>query len=119
MSDTNFGLKPPPQFTTNSEGKPTTVTLETAAYIALLIKANLTDVALWPPGMQEGGKCLARIREIEDECIFHYGQFDRESLPEEVQDEYDRLCLLLDELQDTGEEVTLEEYQAKREENQV
>ena len=113
MSDTKFELKPPPQFTTDSEGKPTSVTLDTIAYIALLVKANVTDPTLWPPGLQEGAKWLARVREIEDECIFHYSEFDLERLPEEAQDEYVDLCGLLDSLQDT------EDYRKRRKENQV
>ena len=52
----------------------------------------------------------SRIRQIESDCIAKYGEFDWERLSEEAQDEYDSLCILLDELQDTEEPITLEEY---------
>jgi hypothetical protein len=98
--------------------KPTAVTLDTVAYITLLVKANITDPALWPPGMQEGAAALARVREIERECITQHGEFDWEQLPEAVQDEYDSRCALLDRLQDTGERIPWEVYKARRQENQ-
>ncbi len=106
----NAGLKQSPHFTTDANGKPTSVTLDTIAYITLLVQANVTDAALWPPGMDEGVSALKRLRQIESDCISHYGEFDWEKLPKSEQDEYDRLCLLLDELQDTGTWVTWEEY---------
>lgn len=43
-------------------------------------------------------KVLKRIRKIESDCIAQYGEFDWEKLTEDLQDEYDRLCILLDEL---------------------
>jgi len=96
-----------PQFEIDPAGKPTSVRLETAAYIQLLVGANITDPDLWPPGMEEGAKALARIRQIEAECIAQHGEFDWEKLPPDVQDEYDALCALLDRLQDEGESVVL------------
>jgi hypothetical protein len=45
----------------------------------------------------------SRIRQIESDCIAKYGEFDWERLSLELQDEYDSLCILLDELQDTEE----------------
>jgi len=107
MSDTTVDLTSLPQFTTDAEGKPKAVTLETAAYIALLVKASITDPTLWPPGMEKGATALARVRQIEAECLAQYGEFDWEKLPEAVQDEYDGLCALLDSLQDTGERIPL------------
>jgi hypothetical protein len=104
---TSLELKSPPQFTTDAEGKPTAVTLGTAAYIQLLVRANVMDPALWPPGMEEGAAWLARVREIEAECVAQHGEFDWEELPEAVQDEHDHLCSLLDRLYDTGEQVVL------------
>ena len=50
---------------------------------------------------------LARVREIEADSVARHGEFDWEKLPERVQDEYDGLCVLLDDLQDTGERVGL------------
>ncbi len=105
-----------PQFETDSAGKPTAVRLETAVYIQLLVQANITDPALWPPGMENGAKALARIREIEQDCIRRYGEFDWEMLPPELQDEYDALCALLDTLQDTGERFNLHALLEEREE---
>jgi hypothetical protein len=105
MSKTSLELKRPPQFATDADGKPTAVTLDTAAYITLLVRADVTDPGLWPPGTEDGASALARVRQIETDCIAQHGEFDWERLPETVQDEYDRLCLLLDELQDSGEWV--------------
>jgi hypothetical protein len=89
-------------------GNPTTVTLDISTYIDLLVKANVTDPALWPPAMKGGASALARIREIEAECIARHGEFDWEKLPESVQDEYDSLCAFLDNLRDTGERIPLQ-----------
>jgi hypothetical protein len=107
MSETDLELENPPQFTTDAEGKPTAVTLDTLSYIALLVRANVTTPALWPPGMEKGAAALKRVRQIEADCIAKHGEFDWEKLPEAVQDEYDGLCALLDDLQDTGERVVL------------
>ena len=98
-----------PQFTTDARGKPVGVKLDTVAYVTLLVRANATDPALWPPGMQNGADALARVRTIEADCIAQHGEFDWEKLPEGIQDEYDGLCALLDSLQDTGESVSLDE----------
>lgn len=49
---------------------------------------------------------------MESDCITHHGEFDWEKLPESEQDEYDGLCLLLDELQDTGARITWAEYKS-------
>ncbi len=117
MSHTSLELKPPPQFATDADGKPTAVTLGTIAYIKLLVRANVTDPALWPPRMEKGAAWLARVRQIEVDCIAQHGEFDWEKLPEAVQNEYDSLCLSLDELQDIGEWVTWEDYKVRREEN--
>ncbi|MEN3001135.1 MAG: hypothetical protein ABDI19_04745 [Armatimonadota bacterium] len=104
---TSQALPKPPQFEIDSAGKPTAVRLETAAYIQLLVRANITDPAFWPPGMEAGAEALARIREIEAECIAQHGEFDWEKLPSSIQDEYDALCALLDRLQDEGDRVAL------------
>ncbi|MBI3660077.1 hypothetical protein HY230_06360 [Candidatus Acetothermia bacterium] len=114
MSKLVTELKPRPKFATDRKGKPTRVTLDTVAYVTLLVQANITDPALWPPGMQQGATALARVREIEADCIIKHGQFDWEKLPEAIQDEYDSLCVLLDELQDTGERISWESYKARR-----
>ena len=105
MCDTAIAFRP--KFSTDILGKPTGVTLSTAAYIKLLIQANATDASLWPPGMEEGAASLRRIREIEAECIGQHGAFDWEAVEVAVQDEYDTLCALLDRLQDTGERIGL------------
>lgn len=112
MHDAGVELKSPPRFSLDAEGHPTAVTLDTAAYITLLVRANITDPALWPPGLEKGATWLARIREIEADCIARHGEFDWEKLPEAVQDEYDDLCALLDQLQDTGERLSLDVYLA-------
>ena len=53
MSNPGADLKPP-QFTTDRDGRAVGVRLDTAAYVALLVRANVTDPALWPPGMERG-----------------------------------------------------------------
>lgn len=88
--------------------------MDMAAYVTLLIKANAIDLALWPSGMEKGAEALARIRQIESDCTANHGEFDWEKLPEETQDEYDRLCLLLDELQETGTCMTWSKYKVQR-----
>jgi len=97
-----------PKFATDEQGK-SVVVLDRASYIALLIRGNVTDSSYWPPRTEEGARALARIRQIEHECIAKYGEFDWEKLPPEVQDEYDALCSLLDRLTDTGERISLSE----------
>lgn len=101
----NKTRKRSPRF--SPQGKPARVTLDISTYIDLLVQANVTDPALWPPAMKEGASALARIREIEAECRAQYGEFDWEKLPESVQDEYDNLCAFLDSLQDTGKRIPL------------
>ena len=113
MGEANSELKQPPRFATDASGKPTTVTLDIVVYITLLVRANVTDSAFWPPGMEEGAAALTRIRQIESDCIAYHGEFDWEKLPEAAQDEYDRLCLLLDELQNSGEWVAWKDYRAR------
>jgi len=66
-----------PKFITDAEGK-SIVVLDRQAYIALLVRGNITDPSLWPPGAEEGAKALARIREIEANCIAQHGIFDWE-----------------------------------------
>jgi hypothetical protein len=104
------------QFTIDPSGKPTGVTLGVKAYVTLLVQANVTDPELWPPGFKEGATALARVREIESNCIIQHGEFDWEKLTPAVQDEYDTLCVLLDELQEDNGRLTWEEYQAEHEE---
>jgi hypothetical protein len=110
MANTTLELKHRPQFTRGAKGKPTAVKLDAAAYITLLVRANVSDPALWPPGTQQSAAALARVGQIEADCIARHGKFDWDKLPEAVQDEYDDLCALLDRLQDTGERIPLEEY---------
>ncbi len=96
-----------PLFTGQTEGVSPMVTLRAADYVALLVRAGVTDPTLWPPEMQEGASALARVRQIEADCEAQTGAFDWELLPSEVQDEYDRLGARLDDLQDTGERISL------------
>ena len=119
MGDTTLELARPPRFAAGPDGKTTAVTLDTVAYVSLLVRSNITDPALWPPGAEEGATALARVRAIEADCIAQHGEFDWEKLPEPVQDEYDILCLRLDDLQDTGGWTDWEDYKAQREENRA
>jgi hypothetical protein len=116
---TSLELKLLPRFATDDDGKPTSVILDTIAYVTLLVRANVTDPALWPPGAEEGAAALARVRQIETDCITRHGEFDWEKLPETTQDEYDDLCALLDHLQDTGERIPFKVYKAQRKENRL
>jgi hypothetical protein len=102
---------------TNADGEPTAVTLEPAAYVALLIQANVTDPELWPPGMRQGAAALARVRAIERRCTAKHGEFDWEKLSTRLQDEYDSLCALLDRFQDNGARVPFRDYRTRRAEN--
>ena len=118
MGHTTLELARPPRFATGPAGKTTAVTLDTVAYVSLLVRSNITDPDLWPPGTQEGATALWRVREIEADCIAQHGEFDWEELPEALQDEYDSRCAVLDRLQDTGERIPFEVYKRGREENQ-
>ncbi len=109
---------PAPKFATKSNGKPAAVTLDPVAYVALLVRGNVTEPEFWPPGMQEGAAWLARVRAIEKRCIAKHGQFDWEKLSPKLQDEYDSLCCRLNRLQDTGEGILFSEYTSRRAENQ-
>jgi len=109
MSEATAEAVPTLEVLTDTEGKPTNVTLDIPTYINLLVRTNTTDSAFWPPQMQDGAKALARVRQIEADCIAEHGEFDWEKLLEDVQDEYDSLCARLDELQDTGERTPLRE----------
>ncbi len=114
---TMLELSPSPQFGTRANGKRGKVTLDQVAYVNLLVKANVTDAALWPPGTKEGASALARVRAIEKRCIAKHGHFDWEKLSSRLQNEYDDLCALLDQLQDNGERIPFGAYKSRRVEN--
>jgi hypothetical protein len=118
MENRSLDWIPKPKFAAKANGKPASVTLDPVAYITLLIRGNVTDAALWPPGMQEGAAWLARVRAIEKRCIARHGHFDWEKLSRKLQDEYDVLCAKLDRLRDTGERIPFEVYKARRAGNQ-
>ena len=103
----------PPSFTKNREAKLTKVTLTPETYIKLLIEANVTIASFWPPGLEEGAIKLARLRHIESEYRPKEVGFDWESLPAEIQDEYDGLCVSLDLYQNPNGNATWEGYQAQ------
>lgn len=108
MDEMNFSH--PPQFNLDADGKSSTVTLRAKVYITLLIRADVTDPALWPPGFDAGAAALARVREIESECADKQGKFDWEKLPPELQDEYDALSVSLDSLQEGDSHTAWESY---------
>ncbi len=111
MVEKEFGY--PPQFDIDQQGKATTAIVEVKAYIKLLVRANVIDAALWPPGYQEGATALRRVRQIEAECAAQQGRFDWEKLPPVLQDEYDLLAVQLDRLQ-AGNEDTISWDKFKR-----
>ena len=115
MKDTETSQ--PPNFTTNRAGKPTKVILTPENYIRLLGKANETNPSFWPPGSEEGAAKLKRLRQIESEYQPQEGRFDWESLPAEIQDEYDGLSIALDLFQEPSGNASWDEYQAKRKGN--
>ncbi len=104
-----------PRFAKDSEGKSSTVTLDLRSYLILLVKANVTDPQLWPPGLQDGAGALARVRQIEADCKSEHGEFDWEKLSPVVQDEYDSLCCALDSLREDAPPVRWEAYKADEE----
>ena len=82
-------------------------------YIELLVKANVLDEESWPPDYRQGAKHLARIREIERECREKHGKWDWELISPELQDEYDDMCALLDQMRDDGEGMDWENVRAE------
>lgn len=102
----------PPSFAKNRAGKATKVTLTLETYVKLLVEANVTNPLFWPPGLEEGAAKLARLRQIESDNQSQKGAFDWESLPAEIQDEYDALCVSLDSYQDSNDATHWEDYQA-------
>lgn len=110
MAKSELELKEP-KFTVDEKGKPVVI-LDKVSYIALLVRGNVTDPSLWPPGTEKGAEALARIRQIEANCIAQHGEFDWEKLPAELKDEYDILCAFLDQLMDTGERISLDKLLA-------
>ncbi len=107
MRTRDLPVQPPPRFVRRSNGRTKHVTLEPAAYVQLLIRANITNPAAWPPGMQQGAAWLKRIRQIEQQCVRRHGEWDWEKLSSKLQDEYDDNCAMLDQLLDTGERFPL------------
>ena len=104
-----------PRFGKDPEGKSGTVTLDLRSYLNLLVKADVTDPHLWPPGLQDGAAALARIRQIEADCKSQHGEFDWEKLSPVVQDEYDSLSCALDSLREDAPPVRWEAYKADQE----
>ena len=115
MHDFELGEKP--RFGADPEGGTVTATLRVKTYITLLVRANITEPGFWPPGMEQGAEALARVRQIESDCIAKVGEFDWEKLPPDVQDEYDLLCISLDRLGEDGDPVDWETYKSQAEES--
>ncbi len=86
------------------------MTLTPETYVKLLVGANVTNPLFWPPGLEEGAAKLARLRQIESDNQSQIGAFDWESLPAEIQDEYDGLCVSLDSYQVPNGNATWEAY---------
>ena len=108
----------PPSFTKNRAGKPTKVVLTPETYIKLLVEANVFIPSFWPPGLEDGASKLERLRQIETGYGSQKGGFDWESLPTEIQDEYDTLCVSLDIYQDSNDATNWEDYQAQRKDSE-
>src|SRR3982751_5002247 len=69
-------------------------------YLDLLVSSNVTDPDSWPPGKEDGARLLARIRQIEQDCVRQHGKWDWELLSREVQDEYDGACVDLNRMRE-------------------
>src|SRR4051812_32357316 len=93
------------------EADQTLVLLTQEDYLDLLVRSSVTDPESWPPGKEAGAQLLARIRQIEQDCVKEHGKWDWELLSEDLQDEYDCACIDLNELRcpDTGQRYTLKE----------
>ncbi len=85
----------PPQFDSFANSKATRVTLQAWDYCSLLIRANITDHALWPPGYEDTARAFAAVRRLEAKCIAEHGEWDWEKLSPEEQDEYDSAVAVL------------------------
>lgn len=74
------------------------IEVSAAEYVGLLVKSGVTEPERWPEQAREGAALLARIRQIEADCRAQHGEWDWELLSEDLQDEYDSTCGLLDQL---------------------
>ena len=104
-----------PRFAKDPEQKSGTVTLDLQSYVTLLVKADVTDPDLWPPGLQDGAATLSSIRQIEAACKSLHGEFDWEKLSQVEQDEYDSLCATLDALREDAPIAPWEAHKAGEE----
>lgn len=77
---------------------PPRIELDRADYLRLLINASETDPARWPEGCRQGASLLARIREIEQDCVREHGRWHPDLLPPGGEGEYESLCVQLDNL---------------------
>ncbi len=93
--ETTIDFDVSPKFNSVTNGKATRVTLEAWDYCRLLIRANVTDPALWPTGYEEAARAFATVRRLEAKCIAEHGEWDWEKLSPEEQDEYDSAVAVL------------------------
>ncbi len=84
-----------PQFVKNTDS----VQLTRDKYVQLLIEARETDPGCWPPGLEDAARLLARACVIEERCTTKHGHFEPENLSKKMRDEYMKIHLALDELQ--------------------
>ncbi len=89
-----------PEFEESGNGA-TRVRMNQESYVRLLVGARETDPCAWPPGMEDGAALVERACQIEEECITRWGNFDPEKLSTPLQDEYLKIHLTLDELQES------------------
>lgn len=108
MDSTTLELSRPPEFSPPENGGYGTVSLDGLDWARLLVRLNITDASAWPLGLREGAALLARIREIEADCVAANGDFDWEKLEEAVQDEYDVAIVELERLLDDGKRFSFE-----------
>lgn len=78
------------------------VTINQELYVQLLVCARESDPRAWPPGLENGARLVARAREIEEDCIARRGEFTPEKLSAKARNEYFKIHLALDELQEAA-----------------
>lgn len=81
-----------------SIAEPPVIQVNLQRYLRMLVKASNTDPADWPDGYERGAALLARIREIERDCVAEHGKWDIDALGEELENEYEDSIAHLEDL---------------------
>jgi hypothetical protein len=73
----------PPRFKSNESETPS-VEISQFEYMEFLVNGGVTEPKRWPSGKEKGATLLARIREIEQDCIREHGKWDWELIASEL-----------------------------------